>query len=50
VSSTSVALDTPVAARAVLKLIDLLDDYADVDGVYSNFDITDAVLTTVSLD
>jgi len=47
-SSTSVALETAEAARAVLKLIDLLDDNDDVDGVYSNFDITEEILTKVS--
>ena len=49
-SSTSIALETPEAARSVLKLIDLLDDNDDVDGVYSNFDITEEILTKVSAD
>jgi YebC/PmpR family DNA-binding regulatory protein len=47
VPSTSVLLDTVEAAKAVLKLIDLLDDNDDVDGVYSNFDITDDILQRV---
>ena len=46
-SSTSVSLETPEAARSVLKLIDLLDDHDDVDGVYSNFDITDELMQAV---
>ncbi|HUP75285.1 MAG TPA: YebC/PmpR family DNA-binding transcriptional regulator [Acidimicrobiales bacterium] len=46
-SSTSIALETPEAARAVLKLIDLLDDNDDVDGVYSNFDITEELMQSV---
>jgi YebC/PmpR family DNA-binding regulatory protein len=45
--STSIALETPEAARSVLKLIDLLDDNEDVDGVYSNFDITDDLMQAV---
>lgn len=47
VPSTNVALDTIDAARPVLKLIDLLDDHDDVDGVYSNFDIADEILQAV---
>ena len=31
----------------MLKLIDLLDDNEDVDGVYSNFDITDDLMAAV---
>jgi len=46
-SSTSIVLETPEAARSVLKLIDLLDDNDDVDGVYSNFDITDELMQAV---
>jgi len=46
-SSTSVPLETTEAARSVLKLIDLLDDNDDVDGVYSNFDITDDLMASV---
>jgi transcriptional/translational regulatory protein YebC/TACO1 len=46
-SSTSVPLESAEAARSVLKLIDLLDDNDDVDGVYSNFDITDDLMAAV---
>jgi YebC/PmpR family DNA-binding regulatory protein len=46
-SSTSVPLESAEAARSVLKLIDLLDDNEDVDGVYSNFDITDELMESV---
>ena len=31
-------------AKAVLKLIDLVDDHDDVQDVYANFDIPDDVL------
>jgi YebC/PmpR family DNA-binding regulatory protein len=46
-SSTSVPLESAEAARSVLKLIDLLDDNDDVDGVYANFDITDDLMQAV---
>ncbi len=35
-------------ATAVLKLIDVLDDSDDVQNVYANFDIPDAVLQRLS--
>lgn len=38
-SSTTVLLDTVEAAKSVLKVIDALEDYDDVQDVYSNFDI-----------
>jgi YebC/PmpR family DNA-binding regulatory protein len=47
--STSVVLDTEVAAKAVLKLVDLLDDHDDVEGVYGNFDVPDEILAAVDL-
>jgi YebC/PmpR family DNA-binding regulatory protein len=47
--STSVLLDTDVAARAVLKLVDLLDDNDDVEGVYGNFDVPAEILETIEL-
>ena len=45
--STSVVLDSVEAAKAVLKLIDLLDDNDDVDGVYANFDVPDVIMAQV---
>jgi len=45
--STSVPLSDEVSARAVLRLIDALEDHDDVQGVYANFDIPDEVLDTV---
>jgi YebC/PmpR family DNA-binding regulatory protein len=48
--STSVLLDSEAAAKAVLKLVDLLDDNDDVEGVYGNFDVPDEILTTLSLE
>jgi YebC/PmpR family DNA-binding regulatory protein len=47
--STSVVLDTEAAAKAVLKLVDLLDDHDDVEGVYGNFDVPDEILAAVEL-
>ncbi len=48
-ASTSVLLDTEAAAKAVLKLVDLLDDNDDVAGVYGNFDVPEAILHAVAL-
>ena len=45
--SATVALETPEAAKAVLKLIDLLDDLDDVDGVYANFDVPDELMAAL---
>jgi YebC/PmpR family DNA-binding regulatory protein len=47
VATTTIALDTPDAAKKVLRLIDALDDHDDVQGVYANFDIPDAVMESV---
>lgn len=41
-------MSDPGDVRAVLKLIDLLDDHDDVQDVYSNIDIPDEVLEAVS--
>jgi YebC/PmpR family DNA-binding regulatory protein len=45
--TTSVTLDEERAA-SVLKLIDVLDDSDDVQNVYANFDIPDAVMQKLS--
>ncbi len=45
--TTSVALDEERAA-AVIKLIDALDDSDDVQNVYANFDIPEAVMQKLS--
>jgi YebC/PmpR family DNA-binding regulatory protein len=47
VSSTTVMLDTADAAKSVLRVIDALEDYDDVQDVYSNFDIPDEILQGV---
>jgi len=36
------------AAAGVLKFIDLLDDHDDVQHVYANFEVSDAVLAKLS--
>ena len=43
----SVALDEDKAA-SVLKLLDVLEDNDDVQNVYANFDISDAVMAKLS--
>jgi YebC/PmpR family DNA-binding regulatory protein len=46
VSSTTVMLDTADVAKSVLRVIDALEEYDDVQDVYSNFDIPDEILQT----
>ena len=43
-ASSTVEISDPQEAKAVLKLIDLLDEDDDVQDVYANFDIPDDVL------
>ena len=45
--TTTVPLDTEGDARKVLKLIDALEDHDDVQNVYANFDIPDAIIELV---
>ncbi|MBV8385374.1 MAG: YebC/PmpR family DNA-binding transcriptional regulator, partial [Acidimicrobiia bacterium] len=45
--TTEVPLESEGDARKVLRLIDALEDHDDVQNVYSNFDIPDAVLQEV---
>ena len=47
IASTSVPLETADDAKRVLRLIDALEDHDDVQDVYANFDIPDAILQTV---
>lgn len=47
--SQSVPLDSESDARRVLRLIDLLDEHDDVQNVWSNFDIPDAVMELVEV-
>ena len=43
-ATSTVAVEGATEARAVLRLIDLIDAQEDVQDVYSNFDIPDEVL------
>jgi YebC/PmpR family DNA-binding regulatory protein len=45
--TSTVALGDAAAAKAVLRLIDALDDHDDVQDVYANMDISDDVLAAV---
>jgi YebC/PmpR family DNA-binding regulatory protein len=49
VSSTAVLLDSPDAAKSVLRVIDALEDNDDVQDVFSNFDIPDDILSAVEV-
>ncbi len=46
--SATIALESEGDARKVLKLIDALEENDDVQAVYANFDIPDAVLQSVT--
>ena len=46
--TATIALESETDARKVLKLIDALEDNDDVQAVYANFDIPDAVLQSVT--
>jgi len=45
--STSVELDEASKAKAVLRVIDALEEHDDVQNVFANFDIPDSVLQSV---
>jgi YebC/PmpR family DNA-binding regulatory protein len=45
----SVPIDSESDARRVLRLIDLLDEHDDVQNVWANFDIPDAVMDLVEV-
>ena len=47
VPTTTVSLDAEADARRVLRLIDALEEHDDVQEVYANFDIPDALLEAV---
>jgi len=48
ISSTSIGLEDESSAKAVLRVIDALEEHDDVQNVYANFDIPDAVLSAMS--
>jgi YebC/PmpR family DNA-binding regulatory protein len=45
----TIALETPEAAKSVLRVIDALDDLDDVQDVYANFDIPDEILQQIDV-
>jgi len=46
-ATTTVPLETEGDARKVLRVVDLLEEHDDVQAVYANFDVPDAVLELV---
>jgi len=48
VPTTSVELTEESQAKTMLRLADALEDHDDVEAVYANFDIPDAVLEAVT--
>jgi YebC/PmpR family DNA-binding regulatory protein len=49
IPTTTVELSEESQAKTVLRLMDALEDHDDVEAVYANFDIPDAVLEAVSV-
>jgi YebC/PmpR family DNA-binding regulatory protein len=47
VPTSTIALESEADARKVLRVVDALEDHDDVQAVYANFDIPDAVLQLV---
>jgi transcriptional/translational regulatory protein YebC/TACO1 len=47
-AKNTVPIGDAAEVRAVLRLLDLLDDHDDVQDIYSNVDIPDEVLEAVS--
>ena len=50
VPTSTVALHRVDDAKAVLRLVDALDDHDDVQDVYANFDIPDELLNSKEFD
>jgi YebC/PmpR family DNA-binding regulatory protein len=48
--SSTVLLDTPEAAKSVLRVIDALEDNDDVQDVFANFDIPDEIMSGISVE
>jgi YebC/PmpR family DNA-binding regulatory protein len=48
IPTTVVALSEEAKAKSILRLMDALEEHDDVEAVYANFDIPDAVLEAVS--
>ena len=46
-ATSTVELDSVEAAKAVLRLVDALEDHDDVQHVYANMDIADDVLAAI---
>jgi YebC/PmpR family DNA-binding regulatory protein len=49
IPTTTVELGEEGAAKSVLRLVEALEDHDDVEAVYANFDIPDAVLEAVNV-
>ena len=50
VPSSTVRVEDPVQAKALLALLDRLEDHDDTQHVYANFDIPDAILEAQAAD
>ena len=45
VPQNSIPVDSETEAKKILRLMDAIDDHDDVQNVFSNFDISDEILT-----
>ncbi len=50
VPTATVALEDAESAKKVLRVVDALDEHDDVQNVYANFDIPDAILQVVTAE
>jgi YebC/PmpR family DNA-binding regulatory protein len=48
--STTIEITDPAEAKKVLRIMDALEEHDDVQDVYSNFDIPDDILSSVTVD
>ncbi len=47
VATTSIVLDSESDARKVLKVVDTIEEHDDVQAVYANFDVSEAVMAAL---
>jgi YebC/PmpR family DNA-binding regulatory protein len=50
VPTSTIALEDAESAKKVLRVVDALDEHDDVQNVYANFDIPDAILSAVTAE
>ncbi len=48
IPQNSIEIDDEKVARRVMNMVDMLEDNDDVQNVYANFDIPDALMESIS--